>query len=54
MPHSSTPFRASQRLLLVLALCLDWPDLSRGILLHDTDNALANSSAPTGDYANSG
>ncbi|MEQ1748650.1 MAG: PEP-CTERM sorting domain-containing protein [Prosthecobacter sp.] len=54
MPPSPTLFHASQRLLLVAGLCLGWAGLSRGIILYDTDNALANTSAPTGDYANSG
>jgi hypothetical protein len=44
----------SQRLPLLLAVWLGLAGLSSGIVLLDTDNASANTTAPTGIYQDSG
>lgn len=47
-------FRPAPRLSLMVAFCLGWAGLSHAIVLYDTDNASANTTAPTGIYADSG
>lgn len=48
------PLSPARRLSLTVVLWLTWASVCPAIVLYDTDNALANTTAPGGTYADSG